>query len=93
MAANQYSGVTTSLERWIWYADKELRGLRHEMEQGNARRDMDIRHTQEQVAATNKLCWEMQGFRKRSTMLPKDSMIMAEALKNFIIPLLVIVEQ
>ena len=51
MAANQYSRVTASLERWIWYADRELRGLRHEMEQGNARRDIDLRHLQERIAA------------------------------------------
>ena len=48
MAANQYSGVTASLERWMWYADRELRGLRHDLEQSNAR---NIRHTQERIAA------------------------------------------
>ena len=42
MAANQYPGVSVSLERWMWYADRELRGLRHELEQSNARRDGDI---------------------------------------------------
>ena len=51
MAVNQYSGITASRERWIWHADRELRGLRHEMEQGNARRDIDLRHLQERIAA------------------------------------------
>ena len=51
MAGNEYTGVTASLERWIWYVDRELRSLRHEMEQDNARRDIELRHLHERIAA------------------------------------------
>ena len=51
MAMSRYPGISASLERWMWYADRELRDLRHELQQSNTRRDGDIQHLQERVAA------------------------------------------